>query len=67
MYQFLALDTMAAPDEAAHDDVELGDLENESFIPKPYHKPSVLTRWMPQRLRDFFYNLSRIKVSDTPL
>jgi hypothetical protein len=64
MYQYLVIDSMAGHDEA-RDDVELGDMENEdeAFIPKPYDKPSVLTRWMPPRIRNFFYNLSRIKVS----
>jgi hypothetical protein len=55
-----------APIDEAHEDVELGDLENDAFIPKPYDKPSIFTRWMPHRLRDFFENLSRIKVSLTP-
>jgi len=51
-----------ARDDEGHDDVELSDLEDGAFIPKPYDQPSALTRWMPPRLRVFVQNLSRIKV-----
>lgn len=57
-------------DTTPHDDVELGDLENDAFLPgqengglkKGYSSPSILTRWMPQRLKAFVENLSRLKV-----
>lgn len=54
--------------EEGHDDVELGALEGDAFIPNGEHtakhdkQAGILTRWMPPRLQIFFENLSRIKV-----
>ena len=54
----------------APDDFELGDLENEAFIPSGgvshrnlRRKSSMLTDWMPVRVQKFVENVSRIKVS----
>jgi hypothetical protein len=52
----------------AHEDVELSDLENDAFIPGQSSaglksKPNRFTKWIPQRIRVFFENISRIKVS----
>ncbi|KAL2064657.1 hypothetical protein VTL71DRAFT_3795 [Oculimacula yallundae] len=50
----------------AHEDVELGDLENDAFLPrednsKPIFKQrSILTRWIPPRIQRFFYNVSKV-------
>lgn len=51
-----------------HDDVELGELEDDAFIPntaaakKESHTPSIFIRWMPPRLQNFFRHLSGVKV-----
>jgi hypothetical protein len=52
-----------------HEDVELGDLENEAFLPnqngqrKRGRQDSVFLRWLPGPIRGFVKNLSRMKVS----
>ena len=52
----------------AHEDVELGELENDAFLPredtsKPIFKQqSILTRWMQPRIRNFVHNVSKIWV-----
>lgn len=55
-------------DPDAHDDVELGELENDAFLPdeataKPKAYPeNIFTKWIPQKIRSFFYNISKIWV-----
>lgn len=56
--------------DETHDDVELGDLqeEDDAFLPGRNGAPrkgqsdSIFTRWLPSRLRVFFENLSRMKL-----
>jgi hypothetical protein len=51
------------------EDMELGELENDAFLPsrdgiKSNGKPdSIFIRWLPGPLRTFVKNLSRMKVS----
>ncbi|KAH6688823.1 hypothetical protein BKA61DRAFT_304670 [Leptodontidium sp. MPI-SDFR-AT-0119] len=53
-------------DHDAHDDVELGELENDAFLPredtsKPVFKQqSILTRWIPPRIRKLLENVSKV-------
>lgn len=53
-------------DHDVHEDVELGELENDAFLPredtsKPIFKQqSILTRWIPPRIRKFVDNISKI-------
>lgn len=55
-------------DHDAHDDVELGELENDAFLPredtsKPVFKQqSILTRWIPPRIRKLLENVSKVWV-----
>ncbi|PVH67654.1 hypothetical protein DL98DRAFT_277260 [Cadophora sp. DSE1049] len=49
-----------------HEDIELGELENDAFLPredssKPIFKQqSVLTRWIPPRIRNFVEGISKV-------
>jgi len=54
----------------AHEDVEMGEREDDVFITgsnrnrsRNYDRPSRLTEWMPPKLKVFVRNLSQIKVS----
>ncbi len=57
------------PHDIEHDDVELGDLENEAFISgdgtarRKGKAKNIFRRWLPPRLLKFLENLSRVKVS----
>jgi hypothetical protein len=51
-----------------HEDVELGDMEDEAFLPnqngmRKGGKESVFIQWLPKPIRGFVKNLSRMKVS----
>jgi hypothetical protein len=52
----------------AHDDVELSDRENDTFLPSAGRRSrrreggNVFIRWLPRRLRTFVETLSTIKV-----
>jgi hypothetical protein len=60
---------MMDPRDAGHDEVELGDLENDAFIPgdgaarRKGKANKIFRRWLPPRLLNFLENLSRLKVS----
>ncbi|OWP05453.1 hypothetical protein B2J93_7654 [Marssonina coronariae] len=62
------LRTMDDRNEETHDDVELGDLENDAFLPgatptkSRSGTSSILTRWIPSRIRIFLGNVSKIKL-----
>ena len=53
-----------------HEDVELGDLEHEAFLPsqegrrRSSKQDSVFIRWLPVPLRGFVESLSRMKVGN---
>ncbi|XMA19656.1 hypothetical protein WAI453_012447 [Rhynchosporium graminicola] len=54
-------------DLSDHDEVELGDLENDAFLPSegntkrpPFRQHGILTRWIPHRIWRFIEILSRL-------
>ncbi|PBP26633.1 vacuolar protein sorting-associated protein 62 [Diplocarpon rosae] len=55
--------------DETHEDVELGDLEDDAFLPGATptkarsSTSSTLTRWIPSRLRGFLENVSKIKLA----
>lgn len=55
-------------EETFHEDVELGHLEDDAFLPgqngapRKRYSDNIATRWIPPRLRAFFENVSRMKV-----
>ncbi len=54
--------------EEARDEIELGDLENDAFLPHETisnaksASNSILNRWIPSRIRVFLENVSKVKV-----
>ncbi|PBP16503.1 vacuolar protein sorting-associated protein 62 [Diplocarpon rosae] len=54
--------------DETHEDFELGDLEDDAFLPSATPAKassgtsSTLTRWIPPRLRRFLQNISKIKL-----
>lgn len=52
-----------------HEEVELGDLENEAFLPnqdwlrKSGKQDSIFIRWLPDPIKGLANSLSRVKVS----
>ena len=52
-----------------HEDVELGELEDEAFLPnqnglRKRGNDNAFLRWLPKPIRAFLKNLSRMKVSE---